>query len=136
MGEIPGDDFIKGFYCAHCFPTGAPKYIQITVSGVLQCVGYPWDPNGIYLLQNIAACQWRYQSGNVRVSLWLNSFFEGAWHSSIIVENFLYDGQFFASLEAPCCYTHNNRWVEAQCGLGAAGYGGIAICNWGPGIDP
>lgn len=135
MGIDPENtDYEEGDECPLCvdvlFDGVTPKYVEAHVEGVEVCPGGPaFDPNGVWLLEQIAACQWLGGAGGFGFIWILNA---GA-SSFTIVSGPVF---LFAGTDANDCVDEFSNNIVA-CNIPfEAGKNGTVKMFWGPTIGP
>ena len=132
MGTSPiTDSYVPGVDCPVCnlpaFGGIIPRYIEVHLEGMFICPGLPQaPPNGVYLLTQIAPCDWTFNDG-----FWDFKYKLIVGNSNFTIFTHPWEA-FFASVDIECLVSFNNE--RLICGMENRATGGTASMFWGPTI--
>ena len=123
----PGDDY--SICSGSIFADGTPKYIEVHLENQIICPGFPQAPaNGVYLLTQVAACQWDFNNG-----FWDFKYILVAGFSQFDIFTHPWFA-FFHTIAAGCQKEFTNQ--VGPCGATNSAHSGTATMFWGPTIGP
>jgi len=147
VGLTPGSDYEAGNLCPDCFNLDmasikgpgwliTPKYVKVTISGVIACPGNFGDPNGSYLLTQVFPCFWTFLDATWQIRFNIH-YTPHPNPYSLLQAIYVSDGKEYFSGVGPDCGTEmSNSFVIGDCGALVGGHSGSGLIRWGPGITP